>query len=370
MNYNVVFNINTIDIDIDFIYYEVDKWLVDYLKQDPNRRNEVFTERIFSEMIYKYTIQAINSIFKTEFGPFRYSSACNKNDRDILRNKLILCRDVGISNPTIVNFTDNNALRFNISNELLPNLSISINVNVYYGLYHMEWIADLSNYDLGLAIRKVFKERFSDCIKNEIIPKIYEYQIELNEKKIECDRKKQKAEEIKRKRLESKKEEIDKATRLYEKRKANSLKNNERKIRHKEHIEYPLDYYDKCGVGRLLNEYKKLEVTYYNTKPQNKVIETVTKKYKIKVMVNKAAVKRILEFCRESLIEKAKKDFINSLEYKNMFGTDKELINFFKIRVDISTENFLLITFRFKDELINIFRDMQELDFINHPSDR
>ena len=45
------------------------------------------------------------------------------------------------------------------------------------------------------------------------------------------------------------------------------------------------------------------------------------------------------------------------------------MINMFKMRIDISDDSLLLFTFRFKDELIDLFKDMTELDFLVHPKD-
>ena len=292
----------------------------------------------------------------------------------------------------IVNFIQNSCLRFRVQT-ILGNVKASITYEISPAFRYPG--DKLDNFELAMMIRRKFKERFIDGVVDVVIPFVLKYEENrIRQERREEERRQmiaaQKLEEerIEREKLEARQKHIhQQAENLHKALEEKSLdqrrdermkaclqkRNAENSVEERYRKAYydtmPIDFYKDYSKHDMLTGYLTPKVTWYNTGKQNKVMESATVYWSIDHTLNKACIKRILELCQESLIDEAKEIFMNSIPYKRMFKDDKTMINMFKMRIDISDDSLLLFTFRFKDELIDLFKDMTELDFLVHPKD-
>ena len=292
----------------------------------------------------------------------------------------------------IVNFIQNSCLRFRVQT-ILGNVKVSITYEINPTFRYPG--NKLDNYELAMMIRRKFKEHFIDGVVDVVVPFVLKYkENKIRQERREEERRqmreiqrleeeriqKEKEEKLQRhlnqqaKNLHAALEEKSLDQRRDERMKACLQKRNaenavDEEYRKAYYDTMSIDFYKDYSEHDMLTGYLTPKVTWYNTGKQNKVIESATVYWSIDHTLNKACIKRILELCQESLIDEAKDIFTNSIPYKRMFKDDKSMINMFKLRIDISDDSLLLFTFRFKDELINLFKDMTELDFLVHPKD-
>lgn len=385
----------SIDYDIYVPSDDMEYWI--RLYQCNNRYDDEFTEDNLSDVIvYNCTKCACEQIVSDI-----------KNVRSELifinRSKYInLCENIltwyNYYNCTnnvpivIVNFIQNSCLRFRVQT-ILGNVKVSITYEINPTFRYPG--NKLDNYELAMMIRRKFKEYFIDGVVDVVVPFVLKYkENKIRQERREEERRQMREiqrleeERIEREKLEARQKHIhQQAENLHKALEEKSLdqRRNERikasfQKRNAEHAveegyrkayytEMPIDFYKDYSKHDMLTGYLTPKVTWYNTGKQNKVMESATVYWSIDHTLNKACIKRILELCQESLIEEAKEIFMNSVPYKRMFKDDKTMINMFKMRIDISDDSLLLFTFRFKDELIDLFKDMTELDFLVHPRD-
>ena len=385
----------SIDYDIYVPSDDIGDWI--RLYQHNNRYDGAFTEDNLSDVIVynctKCACEQIVSDLKNVRSElvFINSSKYVKLYENILTwyNYYNCTNNMPI---VIVNFIQNSCLRFRVQT-ILGNVKVSITYEINPTFRYPG--NKLDNFELAMLIRRKFKERFIYGVVDIVVPVVLKYkENKVREERREEERRQiREAKKLEEERIEKEKlkarqkhihqqaenlhkalEEKSLGQRRDERMKACLQKRNaenaiEKAYRKAYYDAMSIDYYKDYSKYDMLTGYLTPKVTWYNTGKQNKVMESATVYWSIDKYIDKACVKRILELCQESLIDEAKEIFMNSIPYKRMFKDDKTMINMFKMRIDISDDSLLLFTFRFKDELIDLFKDMTELDFLVHPKD-
>lgn len=396
-------HINRTDIDYDiFIPYGVtESWIRLYQFKHPNIYGDTFTEDVFSDIIVHNCIKYAFDEVIMDLKSFIRGSI-NHSPHIDLSPYIDLCENIlnwynyynctGNAQIVIVNFIRNSCLHFRMQTllgEVKVGITFQLSPNFEYPGNQID------NYELAMLIRRKFKERFDEEVIDHFIPFVQKYNEHVDQvnERAEARRQALEAQKLEEERIRKEKEEklqkhlAQQAENLHKALEEKSLdqRRNERirdsfqkrnaenaideEYRKAYYTEMPIDFYKDYSEHDMLTGYLTPKVTWYNTGKQNKVMESATVYWSIDHTLNKACIKRILELCQESLIDEAKEIFMNSIPYRRMFKDDKSMINMFKMRIDISDDSLLLFTFRFKDELINLFKDMTELDFLVHPKD-
>lgn len=384
-----------IDYDIYIPFGVTESWIRLYRFKHPDIYGDTFTEDVFSDIIVhnciKYAFDEVITDLKSLTREFLNHSSYIDLCKNVL-NWYNYYSCTGNTQIVIVNFIRNSCLHFRVQTllgEVKVGITFQLSPNFEYPGNQID------NFKLAMLIRQKFKERFAEEVIDHFIPFILKYEENrlrqerreeerrqmLEAKKLEEERIRKEQEEKLQNHLNQQAKNLHAALEeksLYQRRnermKASLQKRNaenavEEGYRKAYYDTMSIDFYKDYSEHDMLTGYLTPKVTWYNTGKQNKVMESATVYWSIDHTLNKACIKRILELCQESLIEEAKEIFINSIPYKRMFKDDKTMINMFKMRIDISDDSLLLFTFRFKDELINIFKDMTELDFLVHPKD-
>ena len=390
-----------IDYDIYIPFGVTESWIRLYQFKHPGVYGDMFTEDVFSDIIVhnctKYAFDEVIMDLKAFIrGSLNHSPHTDLSPHaDLYENvlnwyKYYKC--TGNTQIVIVNFIRNSCLHFRVQTllgEVKVGITFQLSPNFEYPGNQID------NFKLVMLIRQKFKECFAEEVIDHFIPFVLKYEENrirqerreeerrqmLEAQKLEEERIRKEKEEKLQKHLHQQAENLHAALeeksldqRRNERMKACLQKRNaensvEEGYRKAYYDTTDIDFYKDYSKYDMLTGYLTPKVTWYNTGKQNKVMESATVYWSIDHTLNKACIKRILELCQESLIDEAKEIFMNSAPYKRMFKDDKSMINMFKLRIDISDDSLLLFTFRFKDELINLFKDMTELDFLVHPKD-